>query len=109
MDFIYLPGFVKKLKDYSKKYPSLKTEFETLLTQLQAHPQIGTSLGKDCYKIRLAIKSKGKGKSGGVRLITCVMVVNDTIYFLTIYDKSEQESVSDTDLKVFIEYLQHIK
>ncbi len=106
MDFIYLPSFVKKLKQYSKKYPSLKTDFEKLLFQLQQYPQTGKPLGKDCFKIRLAISSKGKGKSGGARIITCVKVYNNTIYFLTIYDKSEQPTITDTDLKVYIEYIQ---
>ncbi len=106
MDFVYLPGFVKKLKGYSKKYPSLKKDFEQLLSQLQQFPQKGKPLGRDCFKIRLAIKSKDRGKSGGARVITCVKIQKDCIYFLTIYDKGEQETVSDTDLKVFIEYLQ---
>ncbi len=105
MDFIYLHSFVKKLKEYAKKYPSLKQDFEKLLQQLQQYPQSGKPLGKDCFKIRLAISSKGKGKSGGARVITCIKIQKEKIYFLTIYDKAEQETVSDTDLKVFIEYI----
>ncbi|CAN5873801.1 hypothetical protein BH11BAC7_BH11BAC7_16560 [soil metagenome] len=31
---------------------------------LGEYPQVGTSIGNNCYKIRLAISSKGKGKSG---------------------------------------------
>lgn len=106
MEFIYLPGFIKKLKEYSKKYPSIRKDFESLLLLLQQSPKTGTALGKDCYKIRLAIKSKGKGKSGGARVITCVKIVHDTIYFLAIYDKSEQDTISESDLKVFIGFIQ---
>jgi hypothetical protein len=106
MDFIYLPQFVRKLKDISKKYPSFKKDFENLLIQLQQYPQMGKTLGRDCYKIRLAIKSKGKGKSGGARLITCIKIQRNKIYFLTVYDKSVHESVSDKDLAVLIEYIQ---
>jgi hypothetical protein len=54
----------------------------------------------------LAIKSKGQGKSGGARVITCIKIQRNAIYFLTIYDKSEQETVSDKDLTVLIEYIQ---
>ena len=67
MKFIYLPTFVKRLKELSKKYPSLKNDFSSLLKELEMNSRIGTELGKDCYKIRLAIKSKGRGKSGGAR------------------------------------------
>ncbi|WP_317171803.1 type II toxin-antitoxin system RelE/ParE family toxin [Spirosoma validum] len=66
--------------------------------QLRSDPNQGVSLGKDCYKIRLAISSKGKGKRGGGRVITCVKVVQETVYLLAIYDKSERDTVSDTEL-----------
>lgn len=59
----------------------------------------GTPIGNDCYKIRLAIKSKGKGKSGGARVITHVYVSKTTVYLLIIYDKSDQKNISDNELK----------
>ncbi len=106
MKFIYLPTFVKRLKELSKKYPSIKNDFSDLLKDLDNNPRTGTELGKDCYKIRLAIKSKGRGKSGGARIITCVKIRSDSIYFFTIYDKADQDSISDNELKAFIKYLQ---
>ncbi|WP_317129146.1 type II toxin-antitoxin system RelE/ParE family toxin [Hymenobacter sp. UV11] len=54
-------------------------------------------MGRDCYKVRMSIAAKNKGKSGGARVITCVKVVGETVYLLTIYDKSEQESISDNE------------
>lgn len=65
---------------------------------LQANPIMGEPLGKDCYKVRMAISSKNKGKSGGARLITCVKIVHETIYLLSIYDKSEQETIADEEI-----------
>lgn len=105
MQFLYLPECLKQLKALSKKYPSLKQDFAALLKELEQHPQMGTPLGQDCYKIRLAIKSKGRGKSGGARVITCVKIEKEKLYFLTLYDKSEQSTISDADLKIFIEYI----
>jgi len=103
MEFIYLPVFVKKIKELSKKYPSIKNDLATLLELLQKYPQSGTSLGRDCYKIRLAIKSKNTGKSGGARIITCIKMQDNKIYFLTIYDKAEQSTLTDKDLRVLID------
>jgi len=60
-------------------------------------------LGNDYYKIRLAITSKGKGKSGGARVITCVKVVVNTTYLVGIYDKSEKESISIKEIQKRIE------
>ena len=102
-NIIAVPKFKKELKKLAKKYPSLKGDFSVLADSLEQNPEQGTSLGKNCYKIRLAISSKGKGKSGGARVITNFQVVNDTIYLLSIYDKADKESISDKDLIALIE------
>lgn len=95
----YTPAFERAIKRLAKKYPSIRTDFTALLAELAVDPHAGTSLGKDCYKIRMAISSKSRGKSGGARVITCVKVVKETIFLLTIYDKSERESITDEELE----------
>jgi mRNA-degrading endonuclease RelE of RelBE toxin-antitoxin system len=94
-----IPPFDKQLKRLAKKYPSLKIEFGQLLSSLEQVPIQGTSLGNDCYKIRIAIASKGKGKSGGARIITYVLVSETIVYLLNIYDKSEKENLTDKELQ----------
>jgi mRNA-degrading endonuclease RelE of RelBE toxin-antitoxin system len=91
-------GFKKHAKDVAKKYPSLKSDLKKLINLLQENPVQGQPLGKDCYKIRMAITSKGRGKSGGSRVITCVKIVDYTVYLLTIYNKSVKESLTDKEL-----------
>jgi mRNA-degrading endonuclease RelE of RelBE toxin-antitoxin system len=93
-----LSKFDKNLKVLVKKYPSLKIEFIDLVKTLKENPMQGTQIGKNCYKIRIAIASKGKGKSGGARLIIQVVVTEEIVYLLTIYDKSSKESISDKEL-----------
>jgi hypothetical protein len=61
-------------------------------------PCQGTPIGYNCYKIRISIASKGKGKSGGARVISQMLYSNEVVYLLSIYDKSEQESISDAEL-----------
>jgi len=97
--------FERKLKPLAKKYQSIVEDLEDLEEQLKKNPTLGTPLGKDCYKIRMAITSKGQGKSGGARIITYFRVVKNTVYLMDIYDKSEQESVSDKNIKKAIEKL----
>jgi mRNA-degrading endonuclease RelE of RelBE toxin-antitoxin system len=91
--------FKRRLKLLLRKFPSLKQELSALINSLEENPMQGTPMGHNCYKIRLAIKSKGKGKSGGARIITHVYVTKTIVYLLTIYDKSEQENISDNELK----------
>jgi mRNA-degrading endonuclease RelE of RelBE toxin-antitoxin system len=98
--------FEKQLKRLVKKFPSLKTEFGQLTASLKEDPQMGTSLGNNCYKIRLAIASKGKGKSGGARVITHIQLTKTTIFLLSIYDKSEQSDISDKDLLELVRLLE---
>lgn len=67
--------FEREVRKLSKKHKSLLADLIVFRDQLRNDPTQGASLGKDCYKIRLAISSKGKGKRGGGRVITCVKVV----------------------------------
>jgi len=94
--------FKKEAKRLIKKYPSLKIELAELGEELSENPDTGTPLGNGAYKIRLAIKSKGKGKSGGARVITYVVAEDKNIYLLTIYDKAELDSIDDKTLKKVI-------
>ncbi len=102
---IAIPNFKRELKILAKKFPSLKTDFARLIESLQQEPRLGIALGNNCYKIRMAITSKGKGKSGGSRVITYLQISNTIIYLLSIYDKSDKENISDKELK---ELLKHI-
>ena len=90
--------FDKELKSLVKKFPSLKNEYASLINELEINPTQGNGLGNNCYKIRLAIRSKGRGKSGGARVITYVQIIKETVYLLSIYDKSEQESIADKEI-----------
>ncbi|QMU66247.1 MAG: hypothetical protein GKR88_19525 [Flavobacteriaceae bacterium] len=98
-----IPKFEKNLKKLAKKFPSLKMEYVQLIKALKENPEQGTTLGNNCYKIRLAIKSKGKGKSGGARVITNIVIADTTVYLLTIYDKSDKENLTDKELKELLE------
>lgn len=61
-EVVVTDNFRKEAKPLLKKYPSLKKELDDLFNSLEENPKQGTQLKKDCYKIRLAIRSKGKGK-----------------------------------------------
>lgn len=97
--------FEKQLKRLAKKHKSIPVDFRAFLESLENDPTQGTPLGRGAYKIRMAISSKGQGKSGGSRVITCVRIQLDTIYLLDIYDKSEREDIPDEDLDDFIKYI----
>jgi hypothetical protein len=75
----------------AKKYPSLKSDFTDFLESLAENPTQGTPLGKDCYKIRMAISSKNKGKSGGARIITNVYVVGKPFTYFPFMTRAKNQ------------------
>jgi len=97
--------FEKQAKRLLKKYPSLKKELLQLIHKLKENPSQGIGIGKNCYKIRLAIASKRKGKSGGTRVITNIVISDETVYLLSIYDKSEKENLTDRELEELLAFI----
>ncbi|HEY9532886.1 MAG TPA: type II toxin-antitoxin system RelE/ParE family toxin [Mucilaginibacter sp.] len=102
---ITIRTFEKQAKRLLKKYPSLKQELSDLISSLKVNPEQGIPLGNNSYKIRLSIFSKGKGKSGGARVITHVYIQDITVILLTIFDKSEQSNITDKDIRLLLKQI----
>ena len=98
--------FEKEIKRLVRKFPSLKKEFAELISAILKEPSIGTFIGNNCYKIRLGIGSKGKGKSGGARVVTYLYIETETVYLLTIYDKGEKVDLKHRELKEMVKSLE---
>lgn len=95
-------NFKKEAKRLTKKYPSLKSELADLFTELEENPKLGTPLGNDIYKIRLAVTSKNKGKSGGARVLSFVKVTQTTVLLFSIYSKGEADTLTDKQIQELI-------
>jgi mRNA-degrading endonuclease RelE of RelBE toxin-antitoxin system len=98
-------GFKRDVKPLVKKYRSLKNELADLFDSLEENPIQGDDLGKSCYKVRLGIESKGKGKSGGARVITYIVTEDEEVVLLTIYDKKERDSLIPNELNKLLKEL----
>lgn len=83
-DVIVTDDALRDIKQLKKKYASFKADFAALLASLEELPQQGEPLGKDCFKVRLAITAKQRGKSGGARVITCVKIINGQVFIIAI-------------------------
>lgn len=101
------PEFVRQMKRYAKKYRSLANDYADFLKSIRKDPFQGTDLGNGIRKVRLAVASKGKGKSGGMRVITFSLekvgdeLINITLLY--IYDKNEMGNVSDDFIRYLLE------
>lgn len=88
--------FARQAKRFAKKYPSFKKDYKNFLDSIKENPLQGVEIAKNIRKIRMAIGSKGKGKSGGARIITFNVLTdiqNGHVFFLLIYDKEEDSTV----------------
>lgn len=101
-------NFERSLKRLAKKYRSIKNDLGDLLDILEESPFQGDELAPGLRKIRMAISSKGKGKSGGARVITFTLLTAEKegkVYLLEIYDKSEFVTVDVAALLLMIKQL----
>lgn len=109
MDFriSYHPQFARDVKRLAKKYKSLASDLKAFVSEIRENPDRGTDLGHGVRKVRMSITSKGKGKSGGARIISYQrIIVNDDyirIVLLAMYDKNEIENVSDDYIRYLID------
>ena len=98
-----IPPFDKEFKALKKKYPSITGDLKNLKDELKKNPKAGTEIADDIYKIRMAITAKGRGKSGGARVIYLNLFAqrtdNNQIVLLAIYDKSDRESITDKEIR----------
>ena len=100
--------FKRQFKRLKKKYPSLTEDLKIFSLDLRANPQQGVPLGARLYKVRMAIAAKGKGKSGGARVITYRLLATQEhieITLLTIYGKNEIDNLSDDYLRSLVKEL----
>lgn len=95
--------FKRCAKPLAKRYKSFNQDYRNLLDELERNPRLGTDLGMGYRKVRMAIKSKGKGKSGGARVITLdTLECDDCLYLLFVYDKSDADSVDLDAIKKIV-------
>ena len=99
------PEFLRNLKKLAKRHRSLRKDFEIFIESLKMNPFQGVELSPGLRKIRMAISSKGRGKSGGARIITFNIITAENageVFLIDIYDKGDFASVDVSILEKLI-------
>ena len=102
------PNFARSLKSLAKRHKSIKEDMEKLRASLEENPLQGSDLGGGLRKIRMAIESKGGGKSGGARVITFTIFTDQAtgkVYMLEVYDKSDYSTIKKDIIKKMLKDL----
>lgn len=94
-----VPDFDRDARKLAKRYPSFGDDLAVLIADLEHDPHVGASLGSGLRKVRMAIASKGKGKSGGARVIIFLVEVDQRVVLLATYDKSDRATIPTKELR----------
>ncbi len=111
VEIIVTETFRREAKKLIKKYPSLKNELSIFKDSLIKKPDQGKLILENVYKMLIAVKSKGKGKSGGLRVITYLIITKKDderiqVFLLSIYDKYDIENLPEPQINKIISDLQ---
>jgi len=94
--------FNKAVKKLKKKYKHIENDYMAFVNEIQAIDDLGVNLGNGVYKVRIANTDKNSGKSSGYRLISYLKMVDNVLYLMFIYDKSEMENISEKEIDALI-------
>lgn len=102
----YSDNFLKEAKKLSKKFKLLKSDLKQAVDEIESKNEFGVYLGYNLYKKRVQNSSIPTGKSGGFRIII-YQQIEDDIVLISIYSKTNKDSLSDDELKTILkEYME---
>lgn len=93
---------VVEMKEFIKRAEKIgitDDERTDLITLIAENPDIGDEISGTGGIRKLRMAGKGKGKSGGYRIITFFSGENIPVFLITAYAKNEQENISAQDKK----------
>lgn len=103
MEVVATRPFIRCAKAIAKQCRSFNADYQKLVEELSSNPSVGVDLGNGYRKVRMAIASKRKGKSGGARVITLDMLErNGCLYLIYIYDKSDYDNIDLTVVRSIV-------
>lgn len=94
--------FNKAVKKLKKKYKHIEKDYMAFVESIQSIDNLGAYLGSDVYKVRIANSDKNSGKSSGYRLISYLKMIDNELYLMFIYDKSEMENISEKEIDALV-------
>ena len=90
-------SFKRDVKSLRKKNPRIAESLKELNREL-GDEEYGIPIGKGVYKKRVRNVDSKKGKRGGFRVIGYKDIDMKKFYLLTIYSKSEKETIQDKEI-----------
>jgi hypothetical protein len=102
LQIIKADAYNKAIKKLKKRFPHIENDIDLFFEQISTLDELGIHLGNNVYKARIANSDKNSGKSGGYRLISYLKIINNEIYLLFVYDKSDYENIKESDIDAIV-------
>jgi len=93
---------IKRSKKLKKRFRNIEKDYMAFVNSIENDNDLGVHLGDNVYKVRIVNSDKNAGKSGGYRLITYLKLIENELYLLFIYDKSDFENISESEIDSLI-------
>jgi len=94
--------FTKAVKKLQKRFKNIENDYNKFIDSIKTIDNLGTDLGGGVYKVRIANSDKQTGKSSGYRLISYLKLIDNTLYLMYIYDKSDLDTISEKQIDTLI-------
>ncbi|NCB14405.1 MAG: hypothetical protein EOM78_22720 [Erysipelotrichia bacterium] len=94
--------FNKAVKKLKKKYIHIENDYMNFVNDINNIDDLGINLGNNIYKVRIKNSDKNSGKSSGYRLISYLKLIENELYLMFIYDKSEIGNINEKEIDKFI-------
>ena len=98
LEVVRVKTYEKAVIKLRKRFVHIEDDVELFLSTMSKIDDLGVHLGNGTYKVRIANSDKKSGKSGGYRLISYLKLVDNELYLLYIYDKSDYENISEQEI-----------
>ena len=94
--------FNKDVKKLKKRYKHIEKDYIDFINSIKSIDDLGINLGNNIFKVRIANSDKNRGKSSGYRLISYLKLIENELYVIYIYDKSDMENINENEIDKLI-------
>ena len=92
----------KEVKKLKKRYKHIEKDYIDFINSIKSIDDLGINLGNNIFKVRIANSDKNRGKSSGYRLISYLKLIENELYVIYIYDKSDMENINENEIDKLI-------
>jgi hypothetical protein len=93
---VEMPEFLRR----AKQIGLTDDERENIIDDLASNPEAGDEIAGTGGMRKVRVAAKGKGRSGGYRVITFFSGPNIPVFLVTVYAKTQKDTITDKEKNI---------